>query len=92
MKKRDLKWSETACKLMEVKLQAKALALIESELSEELKELSEGFASYDDNGYVFKPFIRKGIVDYKKVPELHNVNLEPYRGEPSIYWKLDIIK
>ncbi len=30
---------------------------------------------------------RKGNVDYKKVPELKGVDLDPYRKKPSKYWK-----
>lgn len=31
---------------------------------------------------------RKGNVKYSDVPELKGVDLEPYRGKPSQYWKL----
>lgn len=31
---------------------------------------------------------RKGNVQYAKVPELKGVDLEPYRGKPSEYWRL----
>lgn len=31
---------------------------------------------------------RKGNVQYAKVPELKGVDLEPYRGKPSSFWKL----
>lgn len=31
---------------------------------------------------------RKGAVDYKKVPELKGVDLEPYRKSPSTFWRL----
>lgn len=31
---------------------------------------------------------RKGNVQYAKVPELKGVDLEPYRGKPSTFWKL----
>jgi len=30
---------------------------------------------------------RMGAVDYKKIPELNDVNLEEYRKKPSTYWK-----
>lgn len=30
---------------------------------------------------------RKGSIDYKKVPELKGVNLEPYRKAPSEFWR-----
>lgn len=31
---------------------------------------------------------RKGNIQYAKVPELAGVDLEPYRGNPSVFWKL----
>lgn len=31
---------------------------------------------------------RAGNVDYKKIPELKDVNLEKYRNKPSKYWKI----
>jgi putative phage-type endonuclease len=31
---------------------------------------------------------RKGAIDYKKVPELKDVDLEPYRKAASSYWRL----
>jgi putative phage-type endonuclease len=31
---------------------------------------------------------RKGAIDYKKVPQLKGVDLEPFRKKPSIYWRL----
>lgn len=40
------------------------------------------------SGLVITPVERKGSVDYKKVPELKGVNLEPYRKPPSHYMKI----
>jgi len=31
---------------------------------------------------------RQGNVDYKKIPELKGVDLDPYRGKQSSYWRL----
>lgn len=36
-------------------------------------------------GYCVTMVSRKGNVDYKAVPELKGVDLEPYRGEPTTY-------
>lgn len=36
--------------------------------------------------------VRKGNVDYKKVPQLKGVDLEPFRGKPSSYKKIDVRK
>lgn len=32
--------------------------------------------------------VRKGSVQYKKIPELQGVDLEQYRGKPTEFWKL----
>jgi hypothetical protein len=92
MAKREGRWSEIAEKLNEIKQQAKAIALIESELIEELKELSEGKASYDENGFTYKPYDVKGQVGYTRIPQLHNVDLEPFRKASYIAWKFGIVK
>jgi hypothetical protein len=92
MIKREGEWSKTAAKLHDVRLQLKALALIEKELLSELVELSEGKNSYDKKGFVFKIFSRKGSVDYSKIPQLFNLDLEQFRKEDSEYWKLDKIR
>lgn len=41
-------------------------------------------------GSTFTKVERVGNVDYKKVPELKGVDLEPYRKKPSTYWKITI--
>lgn len=34
--------------------------------------------------------IRKGNIEYKAVPEIQGINLEPYRKKPSEYWRIGI--
>ena len=34
---------------------------------------------------------RKGSIDYKAIPELKGIDLEPYRQNSSSYWKIDFI-
>jgi putative phage-type endonuclease len=40
------------------------------------------------NGHKLTKVERKGSIDYKKVPELKDIDLEAYRKEGSNYWKL----
>lgn len=40
------------------------------------------------NGITVSKILRKGNIDYSKVPELKNVNLEQYRGENIEFWKI----
>jgi hypothetical protein len=88
MVKRESAWSETAKKLNEIRMHIKAAELIEAELQKELIELSEGVDSYDESGLTFKQFERKGTVDYSKIPQLHDLNLEVFRKPNAYYWKL----
>lgn len=68
---------------------------------EELKELEEEYdickqalaflsenTSFECKGYQIRKIISQGRVDYKKVPELKGVDLTPYRGEPTEYWRI----
>lgn len=34
--------------------------------------------------------VRKGTIDYGKIPELKNVDIEKYRKKDSMYWKVDV--
>lgn len=92
MEKRDGDWSKIAKSLQKIRTQIKAAKLIESELEKELIELSCGVDSYDKFGNAFKIVERKGAVDYKAIPLLQDFDIEPYRRQPSLYWRLSIIK
>jgi len=35
--------------------------------------------------------VRKGVVKYDRIPELHGVDLEQYRGDSTDYWKIEEI-
>lgn len=92
MEKRSGRWSELALQLNSVKEQLKALKLYEEKIIEELQVLSEGKPSYDDNGFFYKPYEVKGLVDYKCIPQLHNVDLEPFRKPSNIVWRFSVSK
>jgi hypothetical protein len=92
MEKRSGKWSEIALQLNDVKKQLKTLSLTEDKLIKELQVLSEGKPSFDENGFLYKPYEVKGLVDYKRVPQLHNVDLEPFRKPSYIAWRFSVTK
>lgn len=59
----------------------------EKELREVLIGLSNGKKS-TGNGLIVKKEIRKGIIDYSKIPELKDVDLELYRKDDIEIYKL----
>jgi len=40
------------------------------------------------HGIKYTRFMRKGSIDYSKIPQLKDVDLEVYRGNPSLVWRL----
>jgi len=90
--KKEGQWSTVAAELREMRLTLRAMKLLEQEKTAELLELSEGVGCFDENGMVFKPFMRKGIIDYSMVKQLQGLDLEPFRKESTEQWKLDLLK
>ena len=84
---RDKQWVEKAKEVYNIQVKIKALKKQESEHIAELKRLSEEKPS-QGHGFVFNIVVRPGTVDYKKIPQLHGVDLEPYRKDAVSYWKL----
>ena len=86
-RERDKEWHTHASRVLEIKQQLKGLEKEEKEAEEILRTMSQGQSSFfDDLRYTSS--IRKGNVDYKKVPELEGVNLEIYRKPSSSMWRL----
>lgn len=64
-------------------------------LYETEKEILIGMAdgkSVDDSLGKLTRYIKKGGVDYKAIPELRGVNLESYRKDPSVEYKISFAK
>jgi hypothetical protein len=80
-------WIKVAKNLYEIKKVLKEYEKIEKELSEELKILSDNRSAMGGD-YIYEATTRVGSVDYKSIPELAKVNLEKYRKEDTIIWKL----
>jgi len=66
---------------------------------EEIMKLIEARISVADNHPVFQvgpmkvqKVVRKGAVEYKKIPELKQVNLDQYRKQPSTFFKFSEVE
>lgn len=51
---------------------------------------SAGSSNVKGAGVRVAKSVRKGTVDYKAIPELKGLDLEPYRKKPSEYWRIGI--
>ncbi|MEN6512252.1 MAG: lambda-exonuclease family protein [Chloroherpetonaceae bacterium] len=80
-------WKIQVEKWMSVNSKIKELELVEEQLRKELIELS-----LDSNtkgaGISLCKINRKGAVDYSKIPELKNIDLEKYRKSSSVSWRI----
>lgn len=85
--KQGTQWISTARKLYSIQIRVSNLTEEEQKLKIQLKTLSE-----DKNGigggYAFTMTVSKGRIDYKQIPELVGLNLEPYRGMKTHRWQL----
>jgi len=80
-------WLEIASRWRKVNSQLSALEEEEKKLREALISLSENQNSLG-GGIKLSKLIRKGNVDYSKIPELKAVDLEKFRKSPIGYWKI----
>ncbi len=86
---RGQEWLKKATELMKIKQLLKEYEKIEYQLLAELKILSDNVPSRCGN-FVFDCIMRKGLVDYSKIPELQGIDLEKYRKEPNAAWRLSM--
>ena len=75
IKERSEAWIAKAREVMQARSLADKYAELEDKLFEELKVLSEGEPSRG-GGFLLNKNVRKGSVDYSKIPELQFVDLE----------------
>lgn len=63
---------------------------LEQQKKDLLAEIIErcGERDSDISGHKLTKVTRKGSVNYKKIPELDGVDLDPYRANDSTYWSL----
>ena len=87
LRERDEKWIEKARELANYKSLTKQYDELDKACTKELIELSEGYSSRGDR-YRFKKTTRLGRINYSKIPELINIDLEPYREKSIEIWRL----
>jgi hypothetical protein len=83
-------WESVARQWMSAKRLLKKIQEDEEDLRELLIQLS-GNANAKGAGISLCKVVRKGSVDYSKIPELKKVDLDKYRKADSEYWKVSEI-
>lgn len=85
--KDDPQWSEAASRWIFASQKLKDLEKEEKLAREELLSLSQN-QNVMGSGIKLTRMLRKGNVEYNKIPELEAVNLEVYRKKPVEYWRI----
>lgn len=80
-------WGKLASQWREINSQLSALEKEEKRLREGLISLC-GSQNSAGAGVKVARFLRKGLVDYGKVPQLQGIDLEKYRKKPVECWKI----
>lgn len=78
-----------AQELYKVQTLRKQLEQKEEELKIKLRVLTEDKGGRA-GGYVWECTERKGMINYKAIPMLQGLNLEPFRSGPVKVWKLSV--
>ena len=87
IERKDASWYALALKYRGVKERREALEEEEKSLKEMLIELAGG-ESCQGYGVRATRYQSEGRVDYKKVPQLEDVDLTPYRSAASFHWRI----
>ncbi len=86
----DYLWNQCACDWMSVTKQIKSLEKQEEDLRTQLLFLC-GQVNTKGGGISLCKVERKGNVDYSKIPELKNLDLDKYRKASSSSWRINCI-
>lgn len=89
--RRDCEWAEASKQYLYAKQKLKKYITQEKEARLALIRLSDE-KNTTGSGVKLSKIFRKGLVDYKKIPELSCVDLDLYRSDPVISWTLTEIK
>lgn len=81
-------WVSVARDAYRIRQAIKDLKQKETLIMNELKNLSHNENS-KGGGFVFSKIVNKGRVQYSKIPELQNMDLDKYRGTATESWKLE---
>ncbi len=80
-------WKELAERYRGIQKILDELEVEEKDIRKKLEVISNGMPA-KGYGLTFMRASRKGNIDYGKIPELRNVDLEQYRKSGSEYWRL----
>ena len=83
-------WIALAKEAFEIQNQRKYYQAKEKELLDNLKALSD-HKNATGGEFMFISIERKGTIDYKNIPELKLIDVEPYRKDSCLSWKLSKI-
>lgn len=87
VKKEDELWNAAASEWISINQQLLSLEKKQEDLRSSLISMSQKQNS-KGGGLKTSRFIRKGNIDYSKIPEIQGVNLEDYRKSPIECWKI----
>lgn len=87
VKRNDVAWRESALKYMNLK---QMIGELENQLEDSRKSLLEmaGDKSTEGCGVKVIKSSRKGAIQYSKIPDIQNVDLDYYRSPPTEQWKI----
>lgn len=87
VERRDSAWYAVAMRYKDVKERREALEEEEKNLKEMLIELAGG-ESCQGYGVKATRYRMEGRIDYKKIPQLEDLDLTPYRSAASFVWRI----
>lgn len=87
-KERDQEWIRIAQECRKIQEVRRSIEEKESLLIAQLKLVSKGMNS-KGGGFIFTKTLRKGSIEYNRIPELKGIDLESYRKAQVESWKLD---
>ncbi len=86
-KREDAKWKRLAFELQVIKRQLKEL----QEREQDIKDLLIGMSGHVNSiggGIQVQKIVKKGVIEYSRIPQLQELDLEDYRKPPSEYWQI----
>lgn len=84
----DENWVTVETELLEILDQLSVLEAKEKELREKLKVMADG-QNIAGKNMRFQKIMRPGNIDYKAIPELGTIDLEQYRKNPIVSYRVD---
>jgi putative phage-type endonuclease len=87
VRRTDKLWEEVAQEWNMLQEQLRRIQLREGAIRNKLIDLA-GERNTEGHGIKVSRIIRKGCVDFSKIPELASLDLEKYRKEPKSYWRV----